>query len=117
MSNRIAMTKDAAAAEGLLKALLKNYPELCELGLEIVPTRIPVYTATDGTGVVHVQMAGGTMPFLGRVQDFANGYLLAWETTMADGTSETQGYAKDQTPMSVSPSWKSDGTGFRDDKD
>jgi hypothetical protein len=27
----------------------------------------------------------------------------------------TQGYESDQTPMSVSPSWKSDGTGFRDE--
>ena len=26
----------------------------------------------------------------------------------------TQGYEKDQTPMSVSPDWKSDGTGFRE---
>jgi hypothetical protein len=28
--------------------------------------------------------------------------------------TETQGYAPNQTPMSVSPDWKSDGTGFRD---
>lgn len=28
----------------------------------------------------------------------------------------TQGYAPDQTPLSVSPDWKSDGTGFRDEE-
>ena len=29
------------------------------------------------------------------------------------GGKETQGYAPDQTPMSVSPDWKADGTGFK----
>jgi hypothetical protein len=31
-----------------------------------------------------------------------------------DGTTKTQGYEPNQTPMSVSEAWKSDGTGFRD---
>jgi hypothetical protein len=34
-----------------------------------------------------------------------------------DGTSETQGYEPHQTPMSVSPEWKADGTGFRGGSD
>lgn len=37
------------------------------------------------------------------------------EGNMYAGGRPTQGYDPDQTPMSVSASWKSDGTGFRDE--
>jgi hypothetical protein len=34
--------------------------------------------------------------------------------TEVESVPTTSGYEKDQTPMSVSPDWKSDGTGFRE---
>jgi len=40
--------------------------------------------------------------------------LAAVVRQVLDGTTETQGYEPDQTPMSVSGDWKSDGTGFRE---
>jgi hypothetical protein len=116
MSNHIALVQDEKTGDALIAALIKAYPgRLCVLG-ELPGDRVELYTA-PGTGVVHVQAAGGEMPFLRRMQEFANGYLAAMDAvnaTLADPVSETQGYAPDQTPMSVSPDWKSDGTGFRE---
>lgn len=45
---------------------------------------------------------------IGRERDAVN--------SRQEAARPTQGYEPDQTPMSVSASWKSDGTGFRDDE-
>jgi hypothetical protein len=122
MSNRIALVKDEKTGDALIAALVKAYPgKLCVLG-ELPGDRVELYTAPGSginearsglVGIVHVLAAGGGMTFVGKLQEFARGYLAAMDAAAAVG--ETQGYEPDKTPMSVSPDWKSDGTGFRDD--
>ena len=47
--------------------------------------------------------------------DTIGDFAVVGSTIDSEGTPlpATQGYEKDQTPMSVSPDWKADGTGFR----
>jgi hypothetical protein len=99
MTNRIAATRSLTTAEALIVALMDSFEHLNDL-----------YTAEDADGVIHVLTTGGRdTVLLDLVREFARGFLAA-----KDHTTETQGYEPDQTPMSVSGNWKSDGTGFRE---
>jgi hypothetical protein len=104
MGNLIATTKSRVVAEALVETLKTRY----------VKSYISFGVANDA-GVFDVQVNGlradlrMDWALLDRMQEFASGFLAA-----KDETSDTQGYEPDQTPMSVSPEWKADGTGFRE---
>jgi hypothetical protein len=105
--NEIATTKSRVTAEALVVALEKYYAR----------SYTSFSSNADEAGVYHVQITGlradlrMDWKLLDRIQEFSSGFLAAKDGDI----SETQGYEPNQTPMSVSPDWKSDGTGFRHD--